>query len=547
MSLQHGKSKRRILPRWRDSKKASHSTDFAATRAIPKQPEFAVNPLPENAHDFSASRSIGTAAELLSNALLVGDAEAAREAIEFIRQNEQQAPQSLVLLAQSFSDSGILKAGEILLTENDQIRQTRRLLNLNPANPMLWSDLARHFASNGSPKRAKRAMMVALQLAPNHRWMLRTASRFLAHQNDAVAAHKLLANHPRTQHDPWLIAAELACAQVAGRSPKFWRQANDIVRFNNFAPQHTSELATAIAMMELEAGAKKKARKYVEKGLLAPTENTLAQVLWAKENQHLPNGLELHQLVHGASDAYEADYHVNVAKGDLLAAMQAAYTWGQDEPFAARPRIEVAYIASILDDHERTIEMARVVYRLDRQQNPTLEMNRIFATLSSGKLSIEDDFRTLDNIHQQLYRSIDERKDDAYHAMANLGLWYYRYGDKTFGHALYQKAIQIAEKHHLLDCAAMAATFAAREAILARDANSLAALEQAHHLARRSKNKANEFYLRKLDALRLSPNEVATILSPGSARRFLTIDKPPAYRLEKNSKGLVLVIPKKPK
>lgn len=547
MSLQHGKSKRRILPRWRDSKKASQGADFAATRPIIRQPEFAGNPVPENAYAFSTHRSIGTAAELLSNALLTGNADAARDAIEFIRQNEKLAPNSLILLAQSLSNTSPLEAGEVLLSEQDHIRKIRRLLNLNPANPMLWSDLARHCASHGNQRWAKRYMMVALQLAPNHRWMLRTASRFLAHQKDPVAAHKLLSSHPRTQHDPWLIAAELACAQVAGRPPKFWRQANDIIRFNTFAPQHMSELATAIAMMELEAGAKKKAKKFVEKGLLVPTENTLAQVLWAKENKHLPDGLELQQLVRLAPDAYEADYHVSIFNGDLLAAKRSAETWGEDEPFAARPRMEMAYVSSLLDDHEGAIEMARAVYLLDGKQEHTLEMNSIFAKLSSGKLNLDDHSRKLENIHQKLYRCIEQREDDAYHAMANLGLWYYRYGDKAFGYELYQRAIQIAEKYHLLDCAAMAATFAAREAILASDTNSLAVLEQAHALARRSKNKASEFYLRKLDALRRAPHEADTILSPKSAKQFLKVENPPAYRLEKNSKGLVLVIPKKPK
>ena len=171
-------------------------------------------------------------------------------------------------------------------------------------------------------------------------------------------------------------------------------------------------------MMELEAGERKKARKYILRGLEAPTENTLAQVFWAKENKHLTDGYDLDQLVRTAEDAYEADYRLNLQQGNLLAALQAARTWGTDEPFAARPRSEIAFVASLLDDHNLTVEMANAVYLLDGQKDPTLEMNAIFATLSSGKLTPENDSQKIEKLQHQLIRAIEQRKDDAYHAMA---------------------------------------------------------------------------------------------------------------------------------
>jgi Tfp pilus assembly protein PilF len=411
---------------------------------------------------------------------------------------------------------------------------------------MLWSDLARHFASYGDRKRANRCMKVALQLAPDHRWMLRTASRFLAHQDDPIAAHKLLANHPRTRHDPWLIAAELACSQVAERSPKYWRQANDILRFNRVAPLHISELATAVAMMELEGGERKKARKHIQKGLEAPTENTLAQLFWARENKHLSDGYELDQLVRTAEDAYEADYRLSLLQGNLPAALRAAEAWASDEPFAARPRTEIAFVASLLDNHDLTVKMAHAVHRLQGQSDPTLEMNAVFATLSSSKLTLENDSHDVDKLRFRLVRAIEQRNDGAYHAMANLGLWHYRFGDQDLGRELYQKSIGTAEKLHMLETAAMAATFAAREAILARDPVSTTVLQQARGLSKRSKNTASEFYLRKLDALSLCTERADEILSPTSAQRFLKLDKPtPVFGVEKHGKGLVLIVPKK--
>ncbi len=547
MSIQYSKVQRRLLPRWWGSKKASKNPDFASARLLPKQPRFSDDPIPQAAEDFHAEPSIGSAADLLGNALLTGNRELANDAAIHILQNESRAPQALLDLARSVSAT-TQRPSDILTSEADDVRQIRRLLRINPANPMLWSDLARHFATCGNHRSAHRCMTTALSLAPNHRWMLRTAARFLVHQDDPVAAHKLLANHPRTRNDPWLIAAEIACAQVAARAPKYWRQANDIVRYNTFPPAHTSELATAVAMMELESGDRKKARKNIDKGLLDPTENTLAQVLWAKEYKHLPNGLELDRLVRGSPEAYEADYRVSVKEGELLAAMSAAKTWADDEPFAARPRSEMAFVASLLDDHKLTIDMARVVYRLDQHRDSTLELNSIFAMLSSGQLNIQNNHQEIENIYKRLLREMEQCSDQAYHAIANLGLWHYRYGLKEVGYQLYQKAISIAQKLHAQDTAALAATFAAREAILAGDANALEVLAQAKAISKKAQNAASEFYLRKLDALRKAPQDASTILSPASASIYLKPPAPtpaPPYRVERNGDRLILHIPKR--
>lgn len=53
-----------------------------------------------------------------------------------------------------------------------------------------------------------------------------------------------------------------------------------------------------------------------------------------------------------------------MTEGDLLGAMGSAQEWYNDEPFAARPCSDIAYIASLIDDHQKTIEMATKAKRL---------------------------------------------------------------------------------------------------------------------------------------------------------------------------------------
>lgn len=545
MSLCHGKTNRRILPRWRTSTKASQTADFVALKSPSIVSGNMDVQLRQVVDDFAELPTVGTAAEALSFSLLAGRTEAAQAAAKFVISHETESPYTLLCLAKSVVED----SRPFNLTETSKARQvakTRGLLRINPDNALYWSDMARHYASLGHKYRAHRCMTVARHLAPDHRWMLRTAARFLVHQDDPVGAHKLLASHPRTRRDPWLIAAELACAQAAGRAPRYWRQATDILKWDSVSPLHISELATAVAMMELEAGEHKRARKYVQKGLVAPTENTLAQVSWANESKHLADNCGLDGLIKSTGDAYEAECRLNTNQGDLLAALRAAQAWEADEPFAARPCSEAAYIGSLLDDYDLTVAMAAQVARLDGRPDANLEMNSVFATLSSGKLTLDRDAVQIGSIYSRLVRTIERGGDSSYHAMANLGLWLYRYGDATRGRQLYEKAITNAQKVHLTEVAALAATFAAREAILAKDPSASSFLIQAKQLAVKSKNKASAFYLRKLDALFKSPENASEILSPASAPRFLLTESYTSpFRVEKTDNGLVLWVPKR--
>lgn len=549
MSLRQGKPDRRILPRWRGSKNAVSHSEFNSLKPQAKVKVDSGKLIDESLQAFEKFKSVGTAAELISISQVSGKHARAEPAVSFVLSHQDIVPASLLSLAKSIREDGKNPAVRVDPAHDDtnvSVALTRHLLRLKPDNPVLWSDMARHYASEGDKKQAVRCMKTALALAPNHRWMLRTAARFLVHQDDASAAHKLIANHPRTKYDPWLIAAELACAQVAARPPRFWKQANDVLKWEHFAPLHTSELATAVAMMELEVGERKKARKLVQKALVVPTENTLAQVFWAQENRHLNDAIALDQLVKSSTDAYEAKYRLSMGKGEFTKALEAANSWRNDEPFAARPCFEIAFVSAVLDDHDLTLKMARRVKRIDGKSDPTFDLNTIFARLSSGRLHPESDANELDGIKSSLFRMAGLEKH-GYHALANLGLLHYRFGDPDLGRQSYKQAIEMAIKSQQFESAAMAGVFAAREAILARDDNATAYLLEAKLLAGRAKNKAAEFYLRKLDALAKDPAQAPQILTPNSASRYLTsIEQKEGVRFEKGKDGIfTLWVPKK--
>lgn len=538
MSIVQDKSQRRILPRWRTSAAAAESADLMAIQPVRVKMTDDGSHLRESRYAFEREASVGNAADLIAAASMAGETGIAQHAAGFVLANAFQAPQTLLALAHSLLGASDTPRGVPLVgtrANGAVVAHTRTLLRLNPDNPVLWSDMARHYASHGNRREAKRCINVALQLAPHHRWMLRIASRFFVHTGEPDEAHRLLAQHPRTPKDPWLIAAELATAQVAQRPPKFWRQGNAFLRVGGVSPIHLSELGTAIGMFELEAGEAKKARKLVEMALREPTENTLAQVSWARERKHLRGASVLDDLVRQASNAYEADFRLKGLAGDLLGAKAAGEHWACDEPFAARPITGLAFIASIFDDYDRTVELAEKVRRLDGRVDSTLEMNALFAKMSSGHLSMERDRREIDAIYFRLNAIAEETT--AFHAMANLALWHYRFGKPEVGAALYQKVIATLEKAGPLESAALAAVYAAREAILVRHAGAPVLLEHAKALAKRSRYAVAEFYVRKLDHLLLAPDKSGEILSQSTAGRYLVIPKEEAETMSMDRGG----------
>lgn len=530
------KTQRRIVPRWRPSVLAPSAPEFATV----KKPSRPAAPSPDQGgaafRAFIDDQSLGTASEALAEGLLERNSEATKSAATFILHRASQAPGPLLTLARDAS-GGALPGPQ---STADDVTRLRALLRLSPRNAAVWADMARHYASEGNKRQALKCMKTALQLAPDHRWMLRTAARFLVHQENAEAAHRLLANHPRSKGDPWLIAAELACAHVAGKAPKFWKLANDILRFDRFGPAHVSELATAIGMMELEAGNRKQARKLVNRGLIAPTENTLAQVLWAKEAKHLGDGTaKLDTLIRAREDAFEAEFKVSLRRGDLQTALAACQSWTSDEPFAARPKHEKTYLAALLDDHQSIIRIAEEVTRIDGRVSVGIELNLIFARLSAGTYD-PDDLDQLKRDEARLLGLVKAGGPVAMHALANLALFNYRYGNPEVGKVLYREAIDLARKIEGHESAAHAAIFAAREALLTGEETADVQLSEAIDLAKRSGNEACLFYTRKLQAVAAAPELSGQILSPSSASQFLKPVK--VLSIAKEKDGYVLTI-----
>jgi predicted Zn-dependent protease len=128
----------------------------------------------------------------------------------------------------------------------EAIHQTRRRLSEYPNNPILWTNLSLYYTTNGQQDKAKHAILVALKLAPENRFVVRAASRLFLHQKDSERAHSVLLRTASIQFDPWILASEVAVAATRNRSSQFVKRARSMVESQDYRPFHLSELAARI-------------------------------------------------------------------------------------------------------------------------------------------------------------------------------------------------------------------------------------------------------------------------------------------------------------
>lgn len=543
MSILSDKRHRHIVPRWRDSLTASGSRDFNPLR----KPSVSVAPsqhVPTDVllqiSEFKEAPSIGTAADSLGSAIAAGHGELARPAAEFILRHANQAPSLLMEVAVSVLD-GKHRAFGLALSSDPKVEvaRLRARLKLFPRSATMWADLARTQATLGEIDKAKRSMKVSLALAPDHRWVLRSANRLLLHAGEYREAHQLLANHPRTRQDPWLMAAEIASAQLRQVSPRFLVRGRELLRNPSLAPVHLSELAAAVATSELENGKRKGARRLLRAAMQDPTENALAQIEWAdrKAGDDLPVG----QKVIRMADAYEAKFWVKRHEGQILDAYKAAISWMDDEPFADSPVSAASHSAAMLDDYDAVLLHTK--HGLARNPGSLLHRNnQIFAMLSSGDCTDED----LRMATHFLGERIQARDDDFIHSMANAGLLMYRLGRIEEGAELYRGAVSWAEKKAGPVIAAQAAAYHLREAVLAKAPWINETLDVARKNAASARDGAVDFLMRKMEDLARSPEKASSILGPKSARLYLpmaSVDVARELNVSMTDEGPVLIVP----
>jgi tetratricopeptide (TPR) repeat protein len=449
---------RRIVPRWHSFAEARDSAELdpitLSTSPKAETTEF----LQSKEEQWRSSKELFFALDLLNAANVLGVSPGAKEAAEFVlRQREGVTPiarkiaRRILGKSEPVSDETSLVSGR--QASGQLIKETKERRILEPRNAFVWSELARLYALIGLPEQARRPMQIAIILAPQNRFIIRSATRFFLHINEPDRALSLLRSSEYTAHDPWLMAAEIAVSSVLEKTPRFVKEARAAKDNKNIDPLHISEMAAALASLEMWAGNDKRATKTFMESLTRPTENTLAQVVWAANMVGLSK-LPFDQFK--VPNAFEAQALDARSKSDWKNAIIHCDKWATAESFSSRPYSIASSIATSLLGEHADAELIAKMGLMTNPAHPGLLNNIAFAQAEQGKPN--EAAETLNRVDLKKANTIGRIC-----LLATSGLISFKLGKPEDGRASYEAAISLAHRLGMLEIKATAQMYLARE------------------------------------------------------------------------------------
>lgn len=329
---------RRVIPRWRP-------VAITPTNELTSIDNGTSQPLPADFLDdvkqsWKESPSLNTAADLLFAGKIVGSKDPAfLEASEFLTAGKE-ANARLHNLA-SIKSTAATKAG-LFEAPAHEIRRLKFWLSNYPNDSISHVEIARNYTLLGELSPAAEHLRVALALAPQTRFVLRSAARFDIHRGekgDPEHAWRIL--EKRAKVDPWICAARVAIADLHGFPIEGRRALTDLLERQS-DPADISELAAVVGTLELKSGRQRRGESFLQKSLIAPNENVIAQLEWASSQ----SSFQFDEALLSKTIAPEAQAtHANRA-GNWVEAVDYSMQWLSDEPFSARPAFFGGFIAS---------------------------------------------------------------------------------------------------------------------------------------------------------------------------------------------------------
>lgn len=431
---------RRVIPRWRTFENTLSLRELESSTVRPAHHREGADLLAPKMADWLKFRTVGHAADAVGAAIVLGRGVDVHDAAQFLLAEERGVSPWVKELAERVlnapDDVAFLPVATDIATLKDRIRIYRHLLRTAAWDPITWVDLSHAYAGLGLARQAERSMTVGLQLGANNRFVLRSASRLWVHLDDPERAHDILQKAERTPYDPWLLAAEIAIGSIDRGKPMFVKAARQMLAEGRVAPLHISELAAAVATLELSSGSVKKSRRLFVRALEQPTENTIAQAAWAaRQNQAIP----LAEEYLTRPNTFEARSWSFYTQGRWKEVLKECQQWQYDQPFSSRPCGQGSYVAAVvLEDFEASQRFAQHGL-IANPKDFTLLNNLAFAQINRGDL--EGARKTLAGIGRL---QLPDQDRAVLHATR--GLWEYRGGDPERGRQLYLTARSEARK-----------------------------------------------------------------------------------------------------
>lgn len=442
---------RRVVPNWRF---------FSETMRIGELDSNRLGELDENLYSLDDyidtwlnRKSFSTAGDLISAAISNGQRQNkyAKEAALYVTEQDTTNYPVLVsganyILYNDYNDinppigndhTELIKKLESAQNMRERIHNIRRKLNITPYNAILYVDMARTQVSIGNEEKAIKLMQVALQLAPNNRFVVRAAVRLYNHIGDFERANAALRGTSLIKYDPWLIAADISIGMKRGKNSVHIKNGMRIIESHNYHPFSYTELASSLGTLEYYFGTRKKSRVFFRTSVQAPNDNSLAQAEWVAPRIQLE-----FERKNNVKFDYEARFYQAFFKSNFDEAIKELVDWIIDIPYSQKP---IYLGVNIALTFLRNFELAEAILRVGLKVSPN---NMDFVNNMAYTLARQNKTKEAQDYLDRFLKIPDDEITTSGKACqkATHGLIAYRKGDIDLGKSLYQEAIIEAEK-----------------------------------------------------------------------------------------------------
>lgn len=329
---------------------------------------FALNPhelhnLQKLRNEWIVEKSIILAIQILSYEVIHDELAIDNGVLEYVKDRKNQ----LNIVEKEIFTLACIKGLQINSTEsccddtiniNQTIKNLKEENKLNNLNPFQWCDLGYYYTIQGQKQKARRAFLIAINLNDSNRFVVRSVARFLLHIGEIEFAHQILNKSPRIKSDPGILSAEIAFSEIMGRKSKLINYGTLMVNDMNVSVEEKNELIAQLASIEFSYGKSSRGKSLVEKCLVSPNENSLAQFEFLTKNFRIDHDFDA--KYYSVMCQYEALARSHFANSDFLKALNNSKLWFDFQPFSNKPAIFSSYIAAaVLSDYNQAITIAK--------------------------------------------------------------------------------------------------------------------------------------------------------------------------------------------
>lgn len=323
----------------------------------------------------------------------------------------------------------------------EKVHLKRELVRQAPYNAIRRMELARFYILNGQREKACEEAAISVHLAPNNRYISRSAVRCFIHNHDYERAHWVLSANRTLKTDPWLLATDISVDLIRKKNPRNALTAGRVVKNNNFSPRSLTETSIALALLEYYNGGRLKTiRDYVRKALVAPIDNSMAQAQWLSK---IYPGINLSELdTSHIKFNYEIETYKAINNSEFSHAYLNALQWLQDSGYSHRAAVTASNLAAtFLNKTENSIAILDIAL-LANPGSPILLNNLVYQLLMNGELE-----RAEKEISKVDY-GLDIPQETLTCLKATNGLLNFKKGNYELGETCYLEAIEMAHRNH---------------------------------------------------------------------------------------------------